>query len=171
MRQMGWLVLVTCVAAAGCDDNGTAPSNPPIVLTAVLSPANEVPAISNEESVARGGVQITMQPVRDASGAITSATADFHIQMAGLPTDTAFVGAHIHPGVAGVNGGVVVNTSLSAGTRPTIQNGAAVWDFPNVTVPVAIAQQLESNPNGFYFNVHTFRNPGGVARGQLSRAQ
>lgn len=171
MRQVGWLVLATCVAVAGCDDNGTAPSNPPIVLTAVLSPANEVPPIGNEESVARGAVQITMQPERDAGGAITSATADFHIQMAGLPENTTYVGAHIHPGVAGVNGGVIVNTALSAGTLPTIVNGAAVWDFRGITVPAAIAQQLESNPSAFYFNVHTFRNPPGVARGQLSRAQ
>ena len=171
MRQVGWLVLATCVAVAGCDDNGTGPSNPPIVLTAALSPSNEVPPVTNEESSARGAVQITMQVSRDAGGVITSATADFHIQMSGLPTDTRYVGAHIHPGVAGVNGGVVVNTSLSAGTLPAIQSGAAVWDFPNVTVPVAIAQQLESNPNGFYFNVHTLRNPGGVTRGQLSRAQ
>lgn len=171
VRFLGGLVLAACVAVAGCDDNGTGPSDPPIVLTATLSPANEVPPIGNEESVAQGAVQITLQPVRDATGAITSATADFHIQIAGLPTDTPYVGAHIHPGVAGVNGGVVVNTSLSAGTLPAIQNGAAVWNFPNVNVPVAIAQQLESNPGAFYFNVHTLRNPGGVARGQLSRAQ
>ena len=89
--RSGWIVLAACVAAAGCDDNGTAPSNPPIVLTAALSPANEVPPIGNEESVARGAVQVTVTPVRDAGGAITSATADFHIQMAGLPESTTFV--------------------------------------------------------------------------------
>jgi hypothetical protein len=112
-----------------------------------------------------------MTPTRDSTGAITAATADFHIQLAGLPENTAYVGAHIHPGVAGVNGPVIVNTSLSSGTLPTIVSGAATWDFRGVNVPVATAQQLESNPSAFYFNVHTFTNPGGVARGQLSRAQ
>jgi hypothetical protein len=171
MTRWGWLVLAACVGAAACDDNGTAPSNSPIVLTTLLSPANEVPAVANAESSARGAVQITMTPTRDSTGAITSATADFHIQMAGLAENTVFVGAHIHPGVAGVNGPVIVNTTLSSGTLPAIASGAAVWDFRNLNVPVATAQQLESNPSAFYFNVHTQTNPGGVARGQLARAQ
>jgi hypothetical protein len=33
-----------------------------------------------------------------------------------------------------------------------------------------VAQQLIDNPSAFYFNVHTFTNPGGMARGQLRRA-
>jgi hypothetical protein len=171
MNRWGWLVLAACAVVAGCDDNGTAPTNPAIVLTALLSPANEVPPVANAESVARGAVQITMTPTRDASGAITAATADFHIQMAGLPEGTVYVGAHIHPGVAGVNGGVVVNTTMSSGTLPTIVSGAAIWDFRGLTVSAATAQQLESNPSAFYFNVHSVTNPGGVARGQLARAR
>jgi hypothetical protein len=31
----------------------------------------------------------------------------------------------------------------------------------------AILQQIVNNPAGFYFNVHSTLNPGGVARGQL----
>jgi hypothetical protein len=172
MKRWGWLALAACVVVAGCDDdNGTAPTNRPVVLTAQLSAANEVPPVANAESGARGAVQVTMIPTRDSTGAITAATADFHIQMVGLPENTAFVGAHIHPGVAGVNGPVVLNTSLSAGTRPTIVSGAASWDFRGINVPAATAQQLESDPSAFYFNVHSLTNPGGVARGQLSRAQ
>lgn len=171
MTRWGWLVLATCVVVAGCDDSGTGPTNPPVVLTALLSPANEVPPVANAESGARGAVQITMTPTRDASGAITAATADFHIQLAGLPENTVFVGAHIHPGVAGVNGGVVVNTTLSSGSQPSIASGAAVWDFRGITVSPATAQQIENNPSAFYFNVHTLTNPGGVARGQLARTQ
>jgi hypothetical protein len=171
MRRFGWLALAACVGAAGCDDNGTGPTARPIVLTSLLSPANEVPPVANAESTARGAVQVTMTPTRDSTGAITAATADFHIQMAGLPEGTTFVGAHIHPGVAGVNGGVIVNTTLSSGTPPSSAGGAAVWDFRGITVPVATAQALENDPSAFYFNVHTLQNPAGVARGQLARAQ
>jgi hypothetical protein len=160
-----------CVATSGCDDNPTAPSDAPLIFAATLSPANEVPPIANAESSARGAVQITMNPTRDSSGAITGATADFHIQIAGLPADTVFVGAHIHPGVAGANGPVAVNTALSSGTLPTIVSGAATWDLRNVTVSAANANAIAGNPSAFYFNVHTFSNPGGVARGQLSRVQ
>lgn len=171
MTRLGWLVLAMCVVVAGCDDSGTGPSNPPIVLTTLLSPANEVPPVITAGPDARGAVQITMSPTRDSSGAITAATADFHIQLAGMPEGTVFVGAHIHPGAAGVNGPVVVNSTLSSGTLPTMSNGAAVWDFRGISVPPALAQQIAENPAGFYFNVHTLVNPGGVARGQLERTQ
>jgi hypothetical protein len=171
MKRWGWLVAVVCVVSLACDDNPAAPSNAPLVFAAQLSPANEVPPIGNAESVARGAVQITLNATRDSSGAITAATADFHIQIAGLPENTVFVGAHIHPGAAGVNGPVTVNTSLSSGTQPAIASGAATWNFRNVNVAAATAQAIASNPAGFYFNVHTFSNPGGVARGQLARVQ
>jgi hypothetical protein len=171
MNRYAWLALAACLAAAGCDDNPAAPTNAPMIFAATLSPANEVPPVSNAESSARGAVQITMTPSRDSSGAITGATADFHIQIAGLPENTVYVGAHIHPGVAGVNGGVVVNTSLSSGTLPAIVSGAATWDFRNIAVSAANANAIADNPSGFYFNVHTFSNPAGVARGQLSRIQ
>ena len=34
-----------------------------------------------------------------------------------------------------------------------------------------IANQILTNPAGYYFNVHSTLNPGGVARGQLVRTQ
>ena len=92
-----------------------------------------------------------MTVARDASNAITSATANFVIQVAGLPTDTTFVGAHIHPGVLGVVGPVIVNTTLSSGTPPQVVNGLATWTFNNITVPVATGRprpgcSTESSP-------------------------
>jgi hypothetical protein len=173
MKRWGMLLLAGSLLAAGCgDDNSpTSPSaTAPLVFGAELSPASEVPAITNGEAGARGAVQVTMNVTRDSAGAITAATARFEIQVAGLPTDTTFVGAHIHPGVAGVNGSVIVNTTLSGGTPPTLVNGTATWSFPNIVVSPTVAQQLIDNPSAFYFNVHTFTNPGGMARGQLRRA-
>jgi hypothetical protein len=34
-------------------------------------------------------------------------------------------------------------------------------------VDAALAQTIINNPAGYYFNIHTAANPGGVARGQL----
>jgi hypothetical protein len=173
-----WLLLLpaVCIAAIACGGDNSNPAAPtsttgtgPFVFTAEMSTDNEIPHPSNAESTAHGAVQITMRVTRDSANAITGATADFTIQMTGLPTDTTFVGAHIHPGVAGVTGPVIVNTTLSSGTPQTVVGGAMTWTFNNITVPAATAQQLLDNPAAFYFNVHTFMNPAGVARGQVRR--
>jgi len=51
----------------------------------------------------------------------------------------------------------------------TITNGVASFTKSNINVDPAVAQRILSNPAGFYFNVHTTLNPGGVARGTLNR--
>lgn len=170
-----WVVfaLAACaVTAAGCDDNGTtSPSNQPAVFTAILRPANEVPPITNAESSGSGAAQITLQLTRDAAGAITAATADFYFQMSGFPGNTAVVGAHIHPGVAGVNGPVIVNSGLTAAAPFVANTGTGEFRATGVTVAPALAQSIIDNPSGFYFNIHSPLNAGGFARGQLTRIQ
>src|SRR2546425_3436193 len=125
MKKTGVMVLVACALVAGCgDDNPTGPSNPPLVFTALLSSANEVPPVANSESTARGAAQITFDVTRNASNAITAATVRFYFQVTGL-SGTIILGAHIHPGAAGVNGPVVVSTGLSA-TSPLALSADAV---------------------------------------------
>ena len=171
MKRSGVLLLSLCLlGAAGCDDDSTAPSNLPIVMTANLSPANEVPPIANAENTGGGAVQITFNVTRDGTGAITSGTADFHFQLSGFPSSTTIVAAHIHPGAAGVNGGVIVNTGIVAASPVTQSNGVMTFSVNNVSVPAATLQAIVNNPAGYYFNAHSPTNPGGVARGQLSRA-
>ena len=91
MKRSGVLLLGLCLlGVAGCsDDEPTNPSNLPIVLTASLSPANEVPAIANAENTGHGAVQVTFNVTRDANGAITGGSADFHFQLSGFPSGTA----------------------------------------------------------------------------------
>jgi CHRD domain-containing protein len=171
MKRFGALLLgLSLLGAAGCSDS-TAPSNLPIVMTANLSPGNEVPPIANAENTGHGAVQITFNVTRDGTGAITSGTADFHFQLAGFPSSTTIVAAHIHPGPAGVNGGVIVNTGLVAASPVTQADGVMSFSSANVSVPAATLQNIVNNPAAFYFNVHSPTNPGGVARGQLNRTQ
>jgi hypothetical protein len=171
MKRFGVLLLGLCLfGAAGCGDD-TAPSNLPIVMTATLLPSNEVPPIANAENTGNGAVQITFNVTRDGAGAITGGTADFHFQLAGFPSSTTIVAAHIHPGAAGVNGGVIVNTGLVAASPVTQTNGVMSFSATNIAVTAANLQLIVNNPAAFYFNVHSPTNPGGVARGQLNRTQ
>lgn len=171
MKRSGVLLLSVCLlGAAGCDDDATAPSNLPLVFTANLSPANEVPPIANAENTGSGAVQITFNVARDGTGAITSGTVDFHFQLSGFPSSTTIVGAHIHPGAAGVNGSVIVNTGLVAANPVTQTDGVMSFSATSINVPAATIQAIVNNPAGYYFNVHSPTNPGGAARGQLDRA-
>jgi hypothetical protein len=170
MKRSGVLLLGLCLlGVAGCSDDSTTPSNLPIVMTASLAPANEVPAIAGAESTGHGAVQITLNVTRDGTGAITGGTADFHFQLNGFPSGTTIIAAHIHPGAAGVNGGVIVSTGLVAGSPVTQTDGVMSFTANNISVPAATLQSIVNNPAGFYFNVHSPTNPGGVARGQLNR--
>jgi hypothetical protein len=175
MRRLGFL-LIGLALVAGCDDNEppTGPSaTGPIVFTAALSAANEVPPVTNAEGGGRGNVTITFNVPRDSTGAITGGGGvTFAVQLNGFPPGTAAIAAHIHPGAAGTNGTVLVGTTISAAAPVVMGDGTA-----NVTVTAtpeisqANAQQIMANPAGFYFNVHTPLNPGGAVRGQLTRTQ
>jgi len=164
------LLLATALSPA-CDDDLAAPSSLPVVLTAELRSENEVPPIpgTSPEAAARGAVQVTITVTRDQTGAVTGATARFDLQLSGLPGDAVLVGAHIHPGAAGVNGPVVVNTGLASTTPLTTIGNAQTVTLDGIAIAPAVAQAIFDNPTGYYFNVHSFRHPGGVLRGQLRR--
>ena len=169
MKRSGVLLLGLClIGTASCSDS-EAPSNLPIVMTANLSPSNEVPPIANAENTGHGAAQITFNVTRDGTGAITGGTADFHFQLSGFPSGTTIIAAHIHPGAAGVNGGVLVSTGLVASSPVTQTDGVMQFSVSGVAVPTVTLQQIVNNPAGYYFNVHSPANSGGVARGQLNR--
>ena len=171
MKRMA-LLMAALVLAAACDDNNspTTPSNTgPVVFTSQLSAANEVPPVTNAEANGRGTVTITFNVPRDSAGAITgSGTATFAMQLTGFPAGTAAVAAHIHPGAAGTNGGVLVNTGLSAAAPILLNDGTGSLSI-TANISQTDAQSIMTAPANFYFNVHTPLNPGGAVRGQLTR--
>ena len=172
MRLSG-ILLLTCVLAAGCggDDSPSTPSPTApntVTFTATLLPANEVPPISNAEQSGRGTAIVTFNLTRTAAGAIQSGTVDFHYDLTGFPAGTTITLSHIHTGASGVAGGVLVNTGQSAASPLGLTNGAGSWEARGITsADAATLQSIIDNPAGFYFNVHSSTNPGGVARGQL----
>jgi CHRD domain len=162
--------MIVLALAAGCDDdNPTSPTTGPIQFTAQLSPANEVPPIQGAEASGRGFVIITFDVPRDNSGNVTGAgTATFEIQTASFPSGAEAVAAHIHPGEAGRNGGVLVGTGLTP-TDPIALGAGSVSRTFTAPINQVDATNIVANPGAFYFNVHTRANGSGVMRGQLVR--
>jgi hypothetical protein len=111
-------------------------------------------------------VTITFHLTRDATNTITAATVDFVASMSGFPAGTVLIAAHIHPGAAGVNGPVLISTNIAQG-EVTMPNGSGSLVHSNSSLTPSDVQAIINNPAGYYFNIHTPANAGGVARGQL----
>jgi ABC-type glycerol-3-phosphate transport system substrate-binding protein len=169
MKRLSVFAIALSFFVAACGGTATSPSAVRPTFTAVLSPANEVPAISDSESSGSGNVTVTFDTT-SSGGNITAATATFVAQLSGFPPNTPINIAHIHPGAVGVNGGILVNTQLTAGDL-VLTNGSGTFTKGPVTMLPEVAQQIMNNPAGYYFNVHSTAHPGGVARGQLQRVQ
>jgi CHRD domain-containing protein len=168
------ILAVALAFFAGCGDDPTSPSDLSPMFTAQLSPANEVPPIGNAEQSGSGNVTITLTNItRDAAGTITAATADFQVNLTGFPAGTTLTAAHIHNARAGSNGGTINNLGLTA-NEFVLANGSVSFTKTGIAFTPALIGQVQNmlvDPAGFYFNVHSTVNAGGVARGQLTRIQ
>jgi len=168
------IVALGLLLAAGCSSSSSTPSSSTAGttttrFTATLSPAQETPvAISGPEAAGSGTATMDFNITRDASGTITAATVNFTATVQGLPATSVVNIAHIHTGAIGVGGPILISTSVVPG-EVTLSNGAGT--FTRVAQPVPggapTMQSILDNPAGFYFNIHTAANPGGVMRGQL----
>ena len=52
-----------------------------------------------------------------------------------------------------------------------LTNGSGSFTVAGINVTADVASAMLANPSGYYFNVHSTANPGGVARGTLTRTQ
>lgn len=68
--------------------------------------------------------------------------------------------AHIHGGVATVNGAIVVALAPPASGNPGAASGC-------VATPAGFTKALVKDPAAFYVNVHTGAFPSGAMRGQI----
>jgi hypothetical protein len=158
MKRLAIAVGILAIGAAGCGSNSpTTPSNLKI-FTVALSAQNEVPPITNAESTARGTAVITVNSAAN--------TIDFNVSLNSFPAGSTVTVAHIHPGAAGVPGGVLISTGLAAG-QVTLTDGFGTFSLMQVATTADKIAQILANPSNFYFNVHTTLNGGGAIRGQL----
>jgi hypothetical protein len=177
MKRIAMMAAVALLAAGCGSSSPNSPSSPPntIVFTAALSPANEVPPVTNADANARGTGTFTLNLTRDSSGAITEATGTFAFTVTGFPAGTIIRGMHIHEAGPGVNGSVIIDSQLTAANPAVLADGSGSQTISNrplgsnPAAAPALAQRIIDNPNGFYFNMHTGVNLGGAIRAQLVR--
>jgi len=171
------IAVLGVLLAAGCSGSSSSTTSPSpngpgsstIRFTAALTPAQETPPITNAESVGSGTATIDFNITRDANSVITAASVNFSVNISGFPSTTVVNIAHIHTGATGVAGPVLVSTTVNPG-EVVLTNGAGTFTRVGITMTSTVAQSIIDNPAGFYFNVHTALNPGGVMRAQLVRA-
>jgi uncharacterized protein (TIGR03437 family) len=153
---------------------GLAQTAESIPFRALLSPANEVPAVTDFN--ASGAATIWLHVVRDSSGQVTSGSVDFRVSYS-FPGAVSLTGLHIHRGAAGINGPVTINTGIGGAAGPiddatgkgTIARQAQVAS--DATAALDTIRGMLADPSGFYVNMHTSVYPGGAIRGQLQRAE
>lgn len=131
-----------------------------VTFTTQLLASNEVPPVTNADANANGSATVTLDTVAN------TARFDFSLNNVAAPQ---IILAHIHEGPAGVNGPIRVDSLISPASPLTVVNGSVAFSRSGLTVPTDVRDRLLANPAGFYFNVHSSLNPGGVARGQLAR--
>jgi len=150
---MGMLTVlaVSPVAAATAD------------LEATLSGGEEVPPV---DTAATGTAPVTID-----TDAASGEQLCFDVTSTDLEGGTV-VGAHIHEGVVGENGPIVVTLQAVADGEGTGAGCAADADFDLVASGDAdiatLTADIAANPANYYVNVHTENNPGGEIRGQLA---
>src|SRR5262245_13412128 len=99
MRRLGYLALALALGAPACgSSNNNNPSQQPIIFTAQLRTANEVPPLANaSEANAQGSVTITFNVPRDSSGNVTGdGTWNVQAVVSGFPEGSTIILAHIH---------------------------------------------------------------------------
>ena len=135
------------------DDVGlTSVPPPPERFVAFLSGANEPTPIT---TAAQGLATLTID------GNLVS----YRVELSNI--DSAFL-AHVHHGVAGVNGPVRVNLYVPPRVPKGLDfSGLMVED--TITVPDSVLAFIRGGET--YVNVHTKVNAGGEIRGQLFRFQ
>jgi hypothetical protein len=162
-KVLRWaMVPALCIATVGCGgsggggDGGTPPPPPP--------PPAEVIALL--EATMLGSEESTVIDADARAVAVAEILDDGTVRFAGTgEADWSgdVVGLHVHRGVAGVDGPIVIDL-LSGGA--TVDTGTHTVTG-TVTTTAALAAEIAATPGDFYVNVHTSAAPLGLARGQL----
>lgn len=153
--------LVAIATAGGLKGSPTKSATP--VFKLQLKPSQEVPPIKGLRAVARGNV--TFDLTRNSEGSITEGEVVFYVNYR-FPGEVEITGLHIHVGMKGANGLVVVDSGVTAFTDP---DGKGNVTTVVTRVDPTLLQAILDDPRGYYVNLHTSVNPGGALREQLHK--
>ncbi len=142
------------IGAASANSDVTPPAGITVPGDATGAPAVLVASLEGRNEVTAGATHGQALELIGLQGN----TLSYSVTWRGIGTPTE---AHIHAGVRGVDGPVVV--PLFTPPRPA---GGFASGTVTVTDPALLAA-LRSDPGGFYADLHTTAFPGGVARAQL----
>lgn len=123
----------------------------PVTLRARMSGGQEVGTVGDPDARAR--ITIALDP---ATGRV--AYSGFRQSYLLALEGETITKLHIHKGVRGTNGDVVVD--LTEAALANLLNGS-------VTADRAVVARIAANPGNYYVNVHTAAFPDGAVRGQL----
>ena len=115
--------------------------------TAHLTGAQEVPA-ADPDGTGQAAV----------SSFVSSNQVCYALKVSNVAPATA---AHIHFGVAGTTGPIVVDF------LPPTSGSSAGCASPRPSAPAGVIQNIINHPEQYYVNVHNAAYPGGAIRGQL----
>jgi hypothetical protein len=145
-------VLVALPVVRG--DLTRAESRAPVTRTFVAKPmtgAKEVPGPG--DAGAKGSAQFSITGSQIcATFRFTTTTTPFQI-----------TGAHIHKGVAGVKGDIVVGFGAPVNGKTVCRTCPHATHCPDSR----ILSKIKANPAAYYANIHTADFPNGAVRGQL----
>ncbi len=163
-RRLAWRIGAVLAAAAASGTLGISAASansdvtPPAGITVpgdpTAAPAVLVASLEGRNEVTGGATDGQALELIGLQGN----TLSYSVTWRGIGTPTE---AHIHAGVRGVDGPVVV--PLFTTPRPA---GGFASGTVTVTDPALLAA-LRSDPGGFYADLHTTASPGGAARAQL----
>jgi len=150
------VVLAVAVVGGIACEGPDAITLPVTAWTAVLTPADEVPAVTG--SSAAGTATFALMTGRTDS-------VDYTITIQTLP-GTTITAAHLHQAAAGATAVVAVDL-CGAGTAPA----CTALGAPGVLISgrrfITATHLTQMRAFGMYVNVHTTANAGGEIRGQL----
>lgn len=164
-RSVVCICLGALVFAAAAICGGAQTASNTVVLSSILLPTAEPTRPKGDDKKANAEVQITFNLTRDSGGNITAATADFVINAQQFPSGRQLVSAQVGQGPVGVAGPTVIDVGIAA---TPLTNGSALITVSGLTVSASVASAIIANPQTFYFNIATDKNPNGAARGQLA---
>lgn len=175
------LMTATSVAAAQTATSTTGTSTTRYVFDAALSGTNEVPPVattSTSTASTTGHSRVWFDETTASSTGTTTTTMMWNVLHVWNGND--IWGAHLHCGLPGQNGPVVVSLFHTATTSAVDVNGTLVGTSTigdnNITatttgcsMPIRNVSELAAALKAgiIYANVHSVEFPNGVARGQL----
>jgi CHRD domain len=142
MRTLSVLFAMILTFSAFTSNKTTYDGRP---LSAMLNGANQTPVMGDPD-----GNGTAMIRLNQGQGTIS-----YELYFENIETAMA---AHIHLGVAGSNGPVVVDFPITG----NMSSG-------EVDVDPELIKAIRQNPSGYYVNVHNASYPSGAIRGQLSK--